>query len=216
MILVMFLSLFSSTLSFVSNVVIIFFLIWVGVILFNLLNSFCFFLLSMVVFKVFFMLSVSLSAYIIAFPLIFLAALPIVWINDRLLLKKPSLSASKIITSDTSGKSRPSLRRLTPTNTSNEPILNSFKISTLSIVSISLCMYLDFTFTLFKKVTSSSAIFFVNVVINTLSFFSTIFWTSFNTSSIWFSVDLISIFGSNNPVGLIICSTIIPSDLFNS
>ena len=84
------------------------------------------------------MLSVSLSAYIIAFPLIFLAALPIVCINDLLLLRKPSLSASNIITNETSGRSNPSRRRLTPTNTSNAPILSSFKISTLSIVSISL------------------------------------------------------------------------------
>ena len=130
------------------------------------------------------MLSVSLSAYIIAFPFKFLAALPIVCIRDLLLLKNPSLSASKIITKDTSGKSKPSLNKFTPTNTSKIPVLNSFKISTLSIVSISLCIYLDFTLTLFKKTTNSSAIFFVNVVISTLSFFSTLLFTSFNTSSI--------------------------------
>ena len=57
-------------------------------------------------------------------------------------------------------------------------------ISTLSIVSMSLWIYLDFTLTLFKKPTSSSAIFFVNVVINTLWFFSICFCTSSKTSSI--------------------------------
>ena len=78
----------------------------------TLLDNICFFLLSVVVFNVFFMLSVSLSAYIIAFPLIFLAALPTVCINDLLLLRKPSLSASNIITNETSGRSNPSRRRL--------------------------------------------------------------------------------------------------------
>jgi excinuclease UvrABC helicase subunit UvrB len=35
--------------------------------------------------------------------------------------KKPSLSASKIATKDTSGISKPSLSKLIPTNTSNTP-----------------------------------------------------------------------------------------------
>ena len=42
----------------------------------------------------------------------FLAALPTVCTKDRSDLKKPSLSASKMATSATSGKSRPSLRDL--------------------------------------------------------------------------------------------------------
>ena len=77
------------------------------------------------------------SAYKIAFPFIFLAALPIVCINDLSDLKKPSLSASKIATNETSGISKPSLRRLIPTKTSNSPNLNPLIISTLSTVSTS-------------------------------------------------------------------------------
>lgn len=48
----------------------------------------------------------------------FLAARPIVCINDLSERKKPSLSASSIATSDTSGMSSPSLNKLIPTNTS--------------------------------------------------------------------------------------------------
>ena len=78
-------------------------------------------------------------------PLTFLAALPIVCISDVSFLKNPSLSASRIATSETSGKSSPSLKRFTPTSTSNFPLLKSSTISILSNVSISECMYLTLT-----------------------------------------------------------------------
>ena len=77
------------------------------------------------------------SAYKIAWPFSCLAALPMVWIILVSDLKKPSLSASRIATRDTSGRSNPSLKRFIPTSTSKLPILSSLKISTLSTVSIS-------------------------------------------------------------------------------
>ena len=50
-------------------------------------------------------------------------------VNDELFdLKKPCLSASITATNDTSGKSKPSLKRLMPTSTSNSPNLKSRKI----------------------------------------------------------------------------------------
>src|SRR5262249_17725132 len=65
--------------------------------------------------------SVYLSAYISTLPLTFLAARPIVWISAVWPRRKPSLSASRIATSETSGRSSPSRRRLTPTSTSYSP-----------------------------------------------------------------------------------------------
>ena len=162
------------------------------------------------------MLFVILSAYKIAIPLTCLAALPIVCVNDLWDLRKPSLSASKIATNETSGKSRPSLSKLTPINTSNLSSLKPCIISTLSIVSTSEWIYLDLTSILVKKDESSSAIFFVKVVTKIFSFLSTLFWISSIKSSIWCLVGLISISGSNRPVGLIICSVIIPSLISNS
>ena len=49
---------------------------------------------------VFCMLSVIVSAYMIAFPFKFRAALPTVWVSERLLRRNPSLSASKMATKD--------------------------------------------------------------------------------------------------------------------
>ena len=108
-----------------------------GSILLSKLNLICFSLLRLVSSKAIFIDPVSLSAYIIAFPLTFLAALPIVWINEPADLKKPSLSASSIATRDTSGKSSPSLSKLIPTSTSNSPNLKSLNISDRSTVSMS-------------------------------------------------------------------------------
>ena len=51
--------------------------------------------------------------------------------------RKPSLSASRIATSDTSGRSRPSRRRFTPTSTSYSPSRSSRTIWMRSSVSIS-------------------------------------------------------------------------------
>ena len=73
----------------------------------------------------------------ITLPSIFLAALPTVCTRERSDLRKPSLSASNMATSATSGKSRPSLSRFTPTKISNNPPLKSCKISTRSRVSTS-------------------------------------------------------------------------------
>ena len=81
--------------------------------------------------------SVSSSAYIITVPSVFLAARPIVCINERSERKKPSLSASSIATNDTSGISSPSLNKLIPTNTSNSPNRSFRIISNLSNAFVS-------------------------------------------------------------------------------
>ena len=73
-------------------------------------------------------------------PFTLRAARPTVCTNDLSFLKKPSLSASKIATNETSGRSNPSLSRFTPIRTSKVPSRNCRKISTRSMVSISLCM----------------------------------------------------------------------------
>ncbi|MNF99834.1 hypothetical protein D3C84_827510 [compost metagenome] len=79
------------------------------------------------------------SAYRIARPLRLRAARPMVWISERSERRKPSLSASRIATSDTSGMSRPSRNRLIPTSTSKVPRRRSRMISTRSTVSMSEC-----------------------------------------------------------------------------
>ena len=73
-------------------------------------------------------------------PSVFLAALPIVCISERSERKKPSLSASRIATSDTSGISRPSLKRFIPTSTSNSPKRKFLIISILSSALVSECI----------------------------------------------------------------------------
>ena len=65
--------------------------------------------------------SVSRSAYMMTLPRTLRAARPMVWTSDRSARRKPSLSASRMPTSDTSGRSRPSRNRLIPTRTSNSP-----------------------------------------------------------------------------------------------
>ena len=79
------------------------------------------------------------SAYKITLPLTLRAARPMVWISERSERKKPSLSASKIQTNDTSGKSKPSRNKLIPISTSKRPKRKSRIISTRSTVSISEC-----------------------------------------------------------------------------
>ena len=83
--------------------------------------------------------SVTLSAYMIALPLMCRAARPTVWMSERSERRKPSLSASRIATSETSGMSSPSRNRLMPTSTSKSPRRNPRRISTRSRVSTSLC-----------------------------------------------------------------------------
>lgn len=58
------------------------------------------------------------SAYMITRPLRFLAARPTVCVSERCERRKPSLSASSMATNETSGKSNPSRKRLTPISTS--------------------------------------------------------------------------------------------------
>ena len=65
--------------------------------------------------------SVIWSAYMTTWPSTLRAARPMVWISDVSDRRNPSLSASRIATSDTSGRSRPSRSRLMPTSTSKSP-----------------------------------------------------------------------------------------------
>src|SRR4051794_30814891 len=81
--------------------------------------------------------SVSLSAYISTVPPTLRAARPIVWISEVSPRRKPSLSASRIATSETSGRSSPSRSRFTPTSTSYSPSRSSRMIWMRSNVSIS-------------------------------------------------------------------------------
>ena len=66
-------------------------------------------------------------------------ARPAVWIRLVSLRRKPSLSASRMHTRLTSGRSSPSRSRLIPTTASYIPARKSCKISTRSNVSTSLC-----------------------------------------------------------------------------
>ena len=81
--------------------------------------------------------SVTVSAYIITWPCAFRAARPIVWIREVSERRNPSLSASRIATNVISGISRPSLKRLIPTSTSNTSRRISRIISERSRVSTS-------------------------------------------------------------------------------
>ena len=65
------------------------------------------------------MLPVSTSAYMMTVPFTLRAARPDVWMSAPAERRKPSLSASRMATSDTSGRSSPSRSRLMPTSTSN-------------------------------------------------------------------------------------------------
>ena len=78
------------------------------------------------------------SAYITTWPSTLRATLPMVWIKEVSLRRKPSLSASSIATRETSGRSKPSRSRFIPTSTSNTPSLRSRRISIRSKVSTSL------------------------------------------------------------------------------
>ena len=67
------------------------------------------------------------------------AARPMVWMRLVWPRRKPSLSASRMATSVTSGRSRPSRSRLIPTRTSKSPRRRSRTIWMRSSVSTSLC-----------------------------------------------------------------------------
>ena len=75
--------------------------------------------------------------YMMTSPSAFLAARPMVWMSAVSLRKKPSLSASRMATRLTSGKSSPSRSKLMPTSTSNVPKRRSRIISIRSMASIS-------------------------------------------------------------------------------
>ena len=83
-----------------------------------LLKSSCFFRRRSVSPMAAIMEGVILSAYMTTLPSAFRAARPMVWMREVSLRRKPSLSASRMATRDTSGRSRPSRRRLMPTSTS--------------------------------------------------------------------------------------------------
>ena len=107
--------------------------------LFSWLYVFCSSLLLCVVLIVSCMLLVVLSAYMITLPSLFLAALPTICSRLLVFRKNPSLSASRIATNSTSGRSIPSRKRFIPTSTSKSPARSWRRISVRSIVSISLC-----------------------------------------------------------------------------
>ena len=88
-----------------------------------------------------FMESVTSSAYMMTVPLTCRAARPMVWMSDVSDRRNPSLSASRMATSETSGRSSPSRSRLMPTSTSNSPSRRSRMISIRWTVSTSECRY---------------------------------------------------------------------------
>jgi len=115
----------------------------------------------------------------LGFPTSFL-----VCVNDLVDLKKPSLSASRIATNATSGKSSPSRSKFTPTSTLKFPRRKSLSISTRSKVSTSECIYLVFMPRFIRYLVSSSAMRFVRVVTSILNFLSIVFSISSSKSSI--------------------------------
>ena len=100
------------------------------------------------------------------------------------LRKNPSLSASSIETSETSGMSRPSLSRFIPTMTSNSPSLICRISSVRCSPSISECMYLTATPCFERYSATSSAILFVSVVTSVRSPFFVRSLMSFTSASI--------------------------------
>ena len=82
---------------------------------------------------------VTWSAYMITWPSTLRAARPMVWTSEVSERRKPSLSASRMATRVTSGRSRPSRSRLIPTRVWNSPRRRSRRISIRCTVSISEC-----------------------------------------------------------------------------
>jgi hypothetical protein len=94
------------------------------------------------------------------------------------------LSASRIAINETSGKSRPSRRRLIPIKTSILPERKSFNIFGLSNGLISECKYLVLIFWFCRKVDKSSAEALVKVKTKVLSWFLICFLISLIKSGI--------------------------------
>ena len=67
------------------------------------------------------------------------AARPMVWISEVVERRNPSLSASRMATRETSGRSSPSRSRLMPISASNSPARSARRILTRSRVSTSEC-----------------------------------------------------------------------------
>ncbi len=130
-----------------------------------------------------------------------------VWMRLVSLRRKPSLSASRIATRETSGMSSPSRSRLMPMRTSNSPLRRSRMISIRSMVSTSWCMYRTRTPFFSIKVVRSSAIFLVRVVTSTRSPLAERLLHSLRRSSICPSTGRTTISGSSRPVGRMTCST---------
>ena len=116
--------------------------------------------------------SVRLSAYMMTCPFTLRAARPAVCVKALSLRRNPSLSASMMDTSDTSGRSSPSRSKFTPMSTSNEPARRSSRIWMRSSVSTSEWMYRLRMPIRSKYFDSSSAMRLVSVVTSTRSPFS--------------------------------------------
>ena len=153
---------------------------------------------------------VTVSAYIMTLPSAFRAARPMVWIRLVSLRRKPSLSASRMATRLTSGRSRPSRSRLMPTSTSNLARRRSRMISIRSMAPMSECIYLTLIPAFCRYTVRSSAIFLVRVVTSTRSCRAVRRLISPMRSSIWPSMGRTSTWGSSRPVGRITCSTVWP------
>ena len=153
---------------------------------------------------------VILSAYIMTRPSALRAARPIVCTKEVSERKKPSLSASKIATSPHSGISSPSRSRLIPIRTSNAPSRRSRRISIRSIVSISECIYRTRIPCSCIYSVRSSDMRLVRVVTRVRIPKALTRRTSSSRSSTCVCTGRISITGSSNPVGRMICSVNTP------
>mmetsp|Transcript_10040 Transcript_10040/g.20068 ORF Transcript_10040/g.20068 Transcript_10040/m.20068 type:complete len:251 (+) Transcript_10040:2139-2891(+) len=150
---------------------------------------------------------VTTSARNTAFPLSFRAARPTVWIRDRDDRRNPSLSASITTTSDTCGKSNPSLNKFTPTSTWSSPRCSSSKTSARSCVVNPECRYLATTPCCSSHDARSSASFFVIAITSDLSPCAMRALTSSRRASSCPALGHTSISGSSTLVGLITMST---------
>ena len=131
-----------------------------------------------------------------------------VWMRLVSLRRKPSLSASRMATMDTSGRSSPSRSRLMPTSTSNSPSRRSRISSIRWMVAMSECIYRTRRPRPFMWSVRSSAMRLVRVVTSTRSSRAARTRISSTRSSIWPVTGRTSTRGSSRPVGRITCSTI--------
>ncbi len=142
-------------------------------------------------------------------PFTLRAARPMVWMSEEAERRNPSLSASRMATRATSGKSRPSRSRLMPTRTSKTPRRRSRRSSTRAMVSMSECKYCTRTPCSARYSDRSSAIFLVRVVTSTRPPAATVASMRTRRSSIWPVVGRMSTSGSTSPVGRMTCSAML-------